>query len=126
MNTITESSPVDRKRRKELVDDLWSACKEHHKRDFSDPDNGLGILTERHSDGVLYRVTTKLWKQQPFGVLYGHEIHKRKDEEGSVIIDSIYPRSATVASDVMPQEHMAVKFVPTEIWLAERGRSLAS
>jgi hypothetical protein len=110
----------------ELVDELWTACKERHrKRSFCDPNNGRGILAERKDDGVLFRITTKLWREQPSGVLYGHDLYDLINKEGRAVLADVYPRSFSVASDVMPHEHVAVKIVPTEIWLEQRGLSLS-
>lgn len=104
-----------------LLDSLWDACPDRLKRRaFTNPDNGLGILAERRENHVLFRVTTKLWRQQPFGVLFGSEISRRVYKEGSVVIANVYPRSANVASGKLPQKHIAIEVMPTEVWLAER------
>jgi len=110
---------LDDETREALVEDLWNAVPERlRERDYSDPDNALTSIAERHGDCIWLRTTMELWRMQPFGVLYG-DIHDRVNGEGSAIITDTMPRSADVADDVLPQEHVVIEVTPTPIWLED-------
>ena len=97
----------------ELADSIPDALYDHDR----DAAKKSSLPTvERRGDGIYLRIPKELFHSQPLGVIC-RPVHHRVNGEGSAVIADSFPRSETVAEDVMPVEHIVLHIVPTAVWL---------
>jgi hypothetical protein len=109
----------------EMVDRLYEPFPDHTKNHPVDPfetvleedtGNGLGKAVTCHERCIEIHISSKLFRQQPIGVLL-RPINDAVRKKGEATITSIEPRSDSVEADIMPAEHVKLTIEPLPIWL---------
>lgn len=117
LQEVIETGSLSNEAREAVIDELVEAIPERQRdlnRDAGE--NGLFSAVRVVNDGIELRISKRLFKQQPLGVIC-RPVHHRVNGEGSAVITDVCPRSADVDSEIMAVEHISLHIVPMPVWL---------
>lgn len=119
LDDVVRGEGITSEQRAALVDELVAAIPDSQLLENRETPTTDRVVVERLEDGVMLRIPTRLWREQPLGVLC-RPVHHRVNGEGSAIFANVYPFSATVHEETMPTAHVGLRIVPTALWLERR------
>lgn len=117
LQEVIETGSLSDEAREAVIDELAEAVPERQRDlDRYPGENGLFSVVKVVNDGIELRISKRLWKQQPLGVIC-RPVHHRVNGEGSAVIKDVCPRSADVNPEIMALEHISIHVVPMPVWL---------
>jgi len=103
----------------DMVDRLYEPWSEDRKQPIRRAtENDRALVVERHEYGVYVRVSERLYKEQPDGVLL-RPVNDAVTRRGEAFVEDVTPRSETVADYIMPVYHFRFDVRPVPLWVSK-------